>query len=477
MSDDQQSSPIICRTTSPSYSITIRVEIKNDIGMFARIATIISQTGGNLGFVELIKAQKTKIIRDITVDAYDTEHEKQIVQQIKKLPGVRVLRVQDKTFFSHRGGKIEISNRVPVRNLEDLSKVYTPGVARVCMDIHKTPEHAYRYTVKGNMIAVITDGSAVLGLGNIGPAAAMPVMEGKCMIFKAFAGLDAFPIALSTQDPQEIIQTIKNIAIPFGGINLEDISAPRCFEIEKRLQQELDIPVIHDDQHGTAVVVLAALINVGRVFESDIRELRVVIAGAGAAGTATANLLRAFGIEDIVICGSKGVVGPETEGLDGHRKEIFATLNPRGVTGSLSDALQGANVFIGLSAPNILKPADIKRMAEGPVVFALANPTPEIAPEDALPLVRVLATGRSDYPNQINNMLSFPGIFRGLLDVRACGVNTEVKLAAAQAIANIVKSSELHEDHIIPSIFNHKVVSAVSKAVADTVRKAGLARK
>lgn len=463
---------------SPSYSITIRVEIENRLGMFAGIAAAISNAGGDLGSIDIAHVEKGKIVRDITVNARDEAHEKEIVKAVKKIQGVRVIKVMDRTFSVHEGGKIEIHNKMPVKDRDDLSKVYTPGVARICRDIHENREHAYRYTIKGNSVAIVTDGTAVLGLGDIGPEAAMPVMEGKAMLFKEFAGIDAFPIALDTKDPEEIINTVTNISPAFGGINLEDISAPRCFEIEMRLRQALDIPVIHDDQHGTAVVVLAALINVSRLLKRDITKFRVVISGAGAAGTANAKMLSAYGIKDIVVCDRKGPIWKGRGGDEGlNKKELAEMTNPRGIKGPVSDAMKGADVFIGVSAPNIITTDDIKKMSKDPVVFALANPEPEIAPEEALPLVRVLATGRSDYPNQINNMLSFPGIFRGLLDVRARGVNEEVKFAAARAIAYMIKDEELHDDYIIPSIFNRKVVHSVAHEVAEAARKAGLARK
>lgn len=461
----------------PSYSITIRAEIENRIGMFALIASAISDAGGDLGSVDIVRVDKGKLVRDITVNASNEKHERGIVRSIKNINGVKVLRVMDCTFTSHEGGKIEIHNKIPVRDRNDLSKVYTPGVARICRDIYENPEHAYRYTIKGNSVAIITDGTAVLGLGDIGPEAAMPVMEGKAMIFKEFAGIDAFPIALKTRDTEEIIATVKNISTPFGGINLEDISAPRCFEIEKRLREILDMPVIHDDQHGTAVVVLSALINISRLLKRDIRKFKVVISGAGAAGMANAWMLSKYGVKDIVVCDRAGAIyeGRRND-MNPYKKSIAKKTNPRKIKGGISDAMKGANVFIGLSAPGVITPDDIRKMSKDAVVFALANPEPEISPEDALPLVRVLATGRSDYPNQINNMLSYPGIFRGLLDVRAKGVNEEIKFAAARAIAYIVKDDELHEDYIIPSIFDRKVVQAVAHAVAETARKSGLAR-
>ena len=462
-------------TPSPGYSITIRSEIENRIGMFALIATAISKAGGDIGAVDIVRVEKEKVIRDITVNARDEAHEKEIVNAIKKLKGVKVSRVMDMTFSAHLGGKIEIHNKMTIKDRNDLSKVYTPGVARICMDIYENREHAYRYTIKGNSVAIVTDGSAVLGLGNIGPEAAMPVMEGKAMIFKEFAGIDAFPIALGTRDTKEIINIISKISPAFGGINLEDISAPRCFEIESRLRQILSIPVIHDDQHGTAVVVLAALMNVSRLLKRDIKKFRVVISGAGAAGMANALMLSAYGIKDIIVCDTTGTIYEgRNSGMNTYKKALAKKTNPRKIMGSISDAMKGADVFIGLSVPDVITADDIKKMSKGPIVFALANPEPEIAPEEALPLVRVLATGRSDYPNQINNMLSFPGVFRGLLDVRAKGVNEEIKFAAASAIANTVKDDELHEDYIIPSIFDRKVVSAVALAVAEAAKRTGL---
>ena len=470
-------SPAVC-STSPCYSIQIRIEIDNIIGKFAQIATALSLAGGNLGAVDIVRVERGKIIRDITVDARDADHEKEIVKAIRNVGGVKVVRMMDRTFSSHEGGKIEVRSKLPIRDRNDLSQVYTPGVARVCMDIFHNPQHVYRYTIKRNAVAIITDGTAVLGLGDIGPDAAMPVMEGKAMIFKEFADIDAFPIAVRTKDPDEIIATVKNISTPFGGINLEDISAPRCFDIETRLRKELPIPVIHDDQHGTAVVVLAALINVGRLLKKDIRKFRVAMAGAGAAGTATAKILLSYGVKDITISDRYGIVhAGRRQGMDPHLRSLAKCTNPRRMKGTIADAMAGADVFIGVSAPNVIRPDDIKRMAKNPVVFALANPDPEISPEEALPLVKVMATGRSDFPNQINNMLSYPGIFRGLLDVHAKGVNEQVKLAAAEAIAHMVKADELHEDYVIPSPFEKRVVHAVAHAVAEAARKSELAQR
>ena len=461
---------------SPSYSISIRVEIENRIGMFAKIATAISSAGGDLGSVDIVRVEKGKIIRDVTVNAQNEEHEKQIVKAIKTVAGVKVLRVSDRTFLAHEGGKIEIRNKLPVRDRNDLSKVYTPGVARVCMDIHQNKEHIYRYTIKGNSVAVISDGTAVLGLGNIGPEAALPVMEGKAMIFKEFAGIDAFPIVLATKDTDEIVATVKNIAIAFGGINLEDFAAPHCFEVEARLRKLLDIPVFHDDQHGTSVVALAALINVSRLLRRDLKKFKVVVVGAGAAGSAVTRILLASGVRDIIACDRSGALYAGRKGMDPYKRDLAKVTNPRKIRGAISDAMKGADVFIGVSAPNVITPDDVRRMAKDPVVFALANPDPEISPEDVHDLVRVMATGRSDYPNQINNMLGFPGIFRGLLDVRARGVNEAVKLAAAQAIAHTIATHDLHEDYIIPSIFDRTVVSSVSTAVAEAAKKTGLTK-
>jgi malate dehydrogenase (oxaloacetate-decarboxylating) len=472
----------LCKTSvcnpSPSYSITLRVEIENRIGMFARIATAISGVGGDMGAVDIVGVEKGKIIRDITVNARDEGHEQAIVKAITSVPGVKVLRSMDRTFAAHEGGKIEIKNKLPVRDRNDLSKVYTPGVARVCMDIHRNKEHAYRYTMKGNSVAVISDGTAVLGLGDIGPEAALPVMEGKAMIFKEFAGIDAFPLVLATTNIDEIVETVKNIAPAFGGINLEDFSAPHCFEVEKRLRKLLDIPVFHDDQHGTAVVVLAALINVARLLRRDHKKFRTVVVGAGAAGTAITKMLLTAGVKDITVCDRTGILyAGRRPGMGPAKRELAKLTNPRKLKGSIADALKGAAVFIGVSGPNVITADDIKKMAKDPIVFALANPDSEIAPEEAQPLVRIMATGRSDYPNQINNMLCFPGMFRGLLDVRARGVNEAVKLAAAQAIAHTVKTHELHEDYIIPSLFDRSVVTSVAAAVTDAARKTGLVKK
>jgi malate dehydrogenase (oxaloacetate-decarboxylating) len=465
-------------TPSPSYSITLRLEIVNQVGMFGKIATAIGETGGDIGAVDIVRVGKGMIVRDITVNARDEAHEKDIVNAVKKIKGVRIIHISDRTFLLHHGGKIEIHNKVPVKNRNDLSRVYTPGVARVCMAIHHDKEKAYRFTIKRNSVAIITDGSAVLGLGDIGPEAALPVMEGKAMIFKEFANIDAFPICLSTEDTEEIIKTIKYISPAFGGINLEDISSPRCFEIEERLKQELDIPVFHDDQHGTSVVILAALINAVKIVGKQLKRLKIVISGAGAAGTACCKILKEVGITNIIICDREGAIyKSRKKHMNPIKTWLSENTNPKMIKGSISDSMEGADVFIGVSAPNLITVDDIKRMTTDPIVFALANPEPEIAPEDAYPYVRILATGRSDYPNQINNMLCFPGLFRGLLDSRARTVNEEIKLSAAKAIASMVDEKELSEDYLVPSIFDRKVVTAVAAAVSEAAFKTGVARR
>ncbi|MEK7197583.1 MAG: malic enzyme-like NAD(P)-binding protein [Nitrospirota bacterium] len=463
---------------SPSYSITLRLEIVNTIGMFGKIATAIGDSGGDIGAVDIVRTGTGIMVRDVTVNARDESHEKEIVESVKKLEGVKILHVSDRTFLLHHSGKIEIHNKVPVKNRADLSMVYTPGVARVCMAIHHDKEKAYRFTLKRNSVAIVTDGSAVLGLGDIGPEAALPVMEGKSMLFKEFANIDAFPLALSTRNSEDIIKTIKFISPAFGGINLEDISAPRCFEIEERLKKELDIPVFHDDQHGTAIVVLAALINASKVVKKGLSGLKIVISGAGAAGTACCKILLNVGIKDIIICDKAGIIHKgRKENMNPMKNWLSENTNPGMLKGSLSDAMKGADVFIGVSAPDVITSSDVKDMASDPIVFALANPEPEIAPEDALPHARIFATGRSDYPNQINNMLCFPGLFRGLLDIRAREVNYEIKLAAAYAIASAVDEKDLSEDYIVPSIFDRKVVEAVSAAVIEAAHRTGVARK
>src|SRR5438132_3898613 len=405
---------------SASYSLTVRVAIQNRPGMLGRVAMAIGDAGGDIGAVDLVESGRDHIIRDITINARDSVHGTQIVNRLKQVTGVRVVNISDRTFLMHLGGKIEIQSKVPIRTRDDLSMAYTPGVARVCLAIKEDRHRAFSLTIKQNTVAVVTDGTAVLGLGDIGPEGALPVMEGKAMLFKEFANVDAFPICLATKEPDKIVETVKYLAPGFGGINLEDIAAPRCFEIEERLRKELDIPVFHDDQHGTAVVVLAALLNALRIVKKDLKRIRVVVTGVGAAGTATIKILQSSGVRDIIGVDEYGTIySGREQGMDFMKRWVASATNPRRVEGKLGDALEGADVFIGLSVPGILTVKDIKRMARDPIVFGMANTEPEIRPEEAERHVRVMATGRSDYPNQINNVLCFPGFFRGLLDSRA----------------------------------------------------------
>jgi malate dehydrogenase (oxaloacetate-decarboxylating) len=463
-------------TPSPSCSITLRLEIVNTVGMLGKIATAIGEAGGDIGAVDIVRAGRGVIVRDFTVNARDDAHERDIVGAVKGIEGVRVIHVTDRTFLQHLGGKIELHNKIPIKDRNDLSRVYTPGVARVCRAIQKDREKIYRFTIKGNSVAIVTDGSAVLGLGDIGPEAALPVMEGKAMLFKELANIDAFPICLSTKKPDEIIRTVTNISPVFGGINLEDISSPRCFEIEDKLREKLDIPVFHDDQHGTAVVVLAALLNAVKVVRKKIEDLKVVVSGAGAAGTACCKILVAVGVKNVLVCDRSGIIHRDREeNMNPAKQWIAENTNRDMIKGNISSALNGADVFVGVSAPNLISVEDIKRMTYDPIVFAIANPDPEISPEEAYPYVRVLATGRSDYPNQINNVLCFPGLFRGLLDSRVKTVNEEIKLAAARAISSMVDEKELSEDYIVPGIFDRKVVSAVALAVSEAARATGAA--
>ena len=463
---------------SASYSLTVRVAIQNRPGMLGKVASAIGDAGGDIGAVDLVESQRSNIIRDITINARDSLHGTHIVDRLKRVPGVRVINISDRTFLMHLGGKIEVRSKVSVRTRDDLSMAYTPGVARVCLAIASDRQRAFSLTMKHNTVAVVTDGSAVLGLGDIGPEAALPVMEGKAMLFKEFANVDAFPLCLATKDTDKIVDTVKYLAPGFGGINLEDIAAPRCFEIEERLRKELDVPVFHDDQHGTAVVVLAALLNALRIVKKDLKKLRVVVTGVGAAGTATIKILLSSGVKDIVGVDEFGAIHKRrTQGMDFMKRWVAAATNPRQLTGRLSEVIERADVFIGLSVPGILTVRDVKRMAREPIVFAMANPDPEIRPEDAERHVRVMATGRSDYPNQINNVLCFPGFFRGLLDSRARTVNDEMKVAAARAIAACVGRRELGAEYIIPCVFNKNVAPAVAQAVARAAHATGVARR
>ena len=463
---------------SASYSVTVRVEFPNDPGMLGRLTSEVGRLGGDIGAVDLVSVRQGHMARDLTINCRDDRHAAELVSGIGSLEGFTLLHQSDRTFLLHLGGKLEVVSRAPIRTRDDLSMVYTPGVARVCMAIHDQPDSAYTLTIKKNTVAVVTDGTAVLGLGDIGPAAAMPVMEGKCALFKEFAGVDAFPIALDTKDPAEIVDTVVRIAPGFGGVNLEDIGAPRCFEIEEELEKRLDIPVFHDDQHGTAIVTLAALINALRLVEKDPRQLKVVVNGVGAAGVAVSKIFMHYGIVNIIGCDRTGAISRGRDENMNFMKIWYAThTNPQQERGSLSEAIEGADVFVGLSAPGTLTVPMLKKMNHDPIVFAMANPTPEIMPEEAAPHVRIFATGRSDYPNQINNVLAFPGVFRGALDCRAKTVNNEMKRAAADAIAEVISPNALNEDYVIPGVFNKSVAQVVARAVAAAAARTGVARR
>jgi malate dehydrogenase (oxaloacetate-decarboxylating) len=465
-------------TPSASFALTLRVKLSSRPGTLGELMTAIGRAGGDIGAIDIVSAARDAIVRDITVNAASDEHKGQIVSAARDVDGVEVVNISDRVFLMHIGGKIEVVSKVPLKTRSDLSMAYTPGVARVCEAIHRDPEKAFTLTIKRNTVAVVTDGTAVLGLGDIGPAAALPVMEGKAQLFKEFAGVDAFPICLSSKDPDEIVRTIKNISTVFGGINLEDISAPRCFEIEDRLKEELDIPVFHDDQHGTAVVVLAALINALKLVGKRMDEIKVVVNGVGAAGVACSKIVMAAGVKNLVGCDQRGALYRGRREHMNWVKEWFAeNTNPDNEQGSVHDAMRGADVFFGLSAPGVITVDDLKKMADRPVVFAMANPTPEIMPEEAEGHVAVMATGRSDYPNQINNVLCFPGIFRGALACRATRINEEMKIAAAGAIASIISDEELHPEYVIPSVFDKRVAEAVSREVEEAAYQTGVARR
>jgi malate dehydrogenase (oxaloacetate-decarboxylating) len=469
-------------TPSAQYRLTIRVRLDDTVpGTIGQVTSAVGDAGGAVVAVDLVEADANTSVRDVAIDAANRAHWGRILQAIEALEGVDVVDTTDRTFMLHLGGKIEQSNKHQLKTRDDLSMLYTPGVARVCIAIRDVPERAAQYTIKRNTVAVVSDGTAVLGLGDIGPAAAMPVMEGKACLFKEFAGVDAFPICLDTKDSEEIVRTVKLIAPGFGGINLEDISAPRCFEIEERLKEELDIPVFHDDQHGTAVVVMAALLNAVKLTERRLEDLRVLVIGLGAAGIAVTKIMRAAGVRDIIGADSKGALHMRREDyLDGSMnplKRWFAEItNQECRDGAPADVIDGADLLIGVSGARALPAEALAKMSHDAMVFAMANPTPEVVPEEAAPYVRIMATGRSDYPNQINNVLCFPGVFRGALDVRAKAITEEMKMAAARAIAAIVPEEELREDYIIPSVFNRDVAPAVAAAVAEQARASGLAQ-
>jgi malate dehydrogenase (oxaloacetate-decarboxylating) len=451
--------------TASSYSITMRLHTAPDHGIVGAVATAISSAGGVVTAIDVVDSTRERLVLDVTCSASDADHSHLLEEAVDAVDGVEVYKVSDRTFLLHIGGKIEVQSKVPLKNRDDLSMAYTPGVGRVSMALYEHPEDVSRLTIKGNSVAVVTDGSAVLGLGNIGPGAALPVMEGKAALFKRFANIDAWPICLASQDTDEIVKAVEMIAPGFGGINLEDIAAPRCFEIERRLRESLDIPVFHDDQHGTAIVVLAALTNALRVVAKDLTSVRVVLSGAGAAGTAICTLLLAAGVTDVVVVDRAGALCAGDDELSEAHTELASLTNPRHVRGDLHEALRGADVFIGVSAPGILKPEWIADMGAKPVVFALANPDPEVDPAEAEKYAAVVASGRSDYPNQINNVLAFPGVFRGLLDARAKDITIDMLLRAADAIAHVVRDEELNPSFIIPTVFNAEVPKAVAAAI------------
>ena len=452
---------------NPSNSVIVRLRLFNEVGVLNRVTQKISDLGGNIGAIDIVRPEPDALIRDITIFTHNPKHGEKLVEGLREIEDVEFINFSDRTFLAHLQGKIEINNRLPLSTRDDLSIAYTPGVARVCTEIHKNPENAYKLTIKGNTVAVVTDGTAVLGLGDIGPKAAMPVMEGKAMLFKQFADIDAWPICLDTTDTEEIISIVKALAPGFGGINLEDISAPRCFEIEERLRNELDIPVFHDDQHGTAVVTTAALINALKLVRKKPKDIKVVVSGAGAAGTACSKMIMHLGVKNLIGCDSKGAIHNQRTDINQSKRWFADNANPDQEQGSLKEVLKGADVFVGVSAPNILDAGDIQNMEKDAIVFAMANPDPEILPEDARPVAAVVATGRSDYPNQINNVLCFPGIFRGALDCRAKTITEEMKLAASHAIAKTLDEQHLNPDYIIPTVFDKSVTPKIAAAIAE----------
>ena len=477
MSEELSNVPVPRLQPSASYSFTMRLHTPQHGGAFARIARAIADAEAMLGAIDLVRVESQEVVRDVTVACVDSAHAEAVVRAVRDVEGVRVDSVSDRTFLMHKGGKIEVNPKVSIKTRDDLSMAYTPGVARVSMAIHEDPAKAWALTIKSNTVAIISDGTAVLGLGDIGPEAAMPVMEGKAMLFKEFAGVDAFPLCIDTKNVEEIVAFVKAAAPTFGGINLEDISAPRCFEIERRLRSELDIPVFHDDQHGTAIVVLAALLNALKVVDKRAQDITAVVVGAGAAGLACADMMLAHGVGDVIVCNRAGTLYAGAEQLDPDRAALAARTNKRGLRGMADDALRAADVLVGVSGPRAVSAAAVRRMAPGAIVFAMANPVPEVPPEEVRDDVAIIATGRSDYPNQINNVLAFPGVFKGALEVRARTINEDMKLAAANAIARVIPEDELDTDYIIPSVFNRHVAQAVAQAVADAAVTSGAARR
>ena len=462
---------------SASYSFTMRLRLPQHGNAFAAVAQAIAESAGLLGAIDLVRVERDAVVRDLTVACGDSGHAEAVVRAVRAVEGVSVDSVSDRTFLLHKGGKIQITPKLPIRTRDDLSMAYTPGVGRVSSAIHEDPSKAWTLTIKGNTVAVISDGTAVLGLGDIGPEAAMPVMEGKCMLFKEFAGIDAVPLCIDTKDTDEIVTFVKHAAPTFGGINLEDIAAPRCFEIERRLRAELDIPVFHDDQHGTAIVVLAALLGSLRIVGKRPEDITVVVVGAGAAGVACTEIMLAQGVGDVIVCDREGALVAGDPGLDASHAVLAERTNRHHRRGMANDLLAGADVMLGVSGPGAVSADAIRTMAPGAIVFAMANPVPEVQPEDVRDDVAIMATGRSDYPNQINNVLAFPGVFRGALDVRARTIDEPMKLAAANAIARVIPADELHADYIIPSVFDRRVAKAVAEAVAEAAIASGVARR
>ncbi len=457
-------------TPSPGYALTVRVETPSSAGATGSLVAAVDAAGGSVTALDVAESHADTLVVDLTCDVVDVRHGETVTDALAAVPGVTVRKVSDRTFLMHLGGKLEVVPKVPLKHRDDLSRAYTPGVARICRAIAENPDDLRRLTIKRNTVAVVTDGSAVLGLGNIGPGAALTVMEGKAALFKQFADVDAWPVCLDTQDTEEIISIVKAIAVSYGGVNLEDIAAPRCFEIERRLRAELDIPVFHDDQHGTAIVVLAALTNALRVVGKDLGAVKIVVSGVGAAGHAIIKLLLAQGAKDVVACDRRGAVHAGRDGLDPDRAWLAANTNQAGFAGTLKESLAGADVFIGVSAPGLLDGEDIATMAPDAIVFALANPDPEVDPAAAGEHAAIVATGRSDHPNQINNVLAFPGLFRGMLDAGAHEITDEVMLAAARAIADAVNPDEVNASYIVPSVFDPAVAPAVAAGVREAAR-------
>jgi malate dehydrogenase (oxaloacetate-decarboxylating) len=461
---------------SASYSATLRLRLSDAPGTFALVAKAIGDADGSLGAIDLVRVEKHVKVRDVTVAASSAEHLHEIVERVRAIDGVEVVRVSDRTFLMHLGGKLEVVPRTPLKTRDDLSMAYTPGVARICQAVADDSDAAWNLTIKKNTVAVVSDGTAVLGLGDIGPAAAMPVMEGKAVLFKEFGGVDAFPLCIATTDVDEIVAFCKAIAPTFGGINLEDIAAPRCFEIEQRLRDEIDIPVFHDDQHGTAIVTLAALVNALKVVGKRLEDVKIVITGVGAAGIATADILLHAGARNVIGADHHGAVYRGRPGLPPAKAAFAERSNPDNLQGTADELLAGADVFIGLSAPGAITAAGVRTMASDAIVFAMANPTPEVMPEEIEDMVAVVGTGRSDYPNQINNVLAFPGVFRGALDVRASAITEGMKVAASHALATVIPDEELGPEYVIPGVFNRDVCPRVAAAVAEAAERDGVAR-